>query len=104
DSMASIINESNGRKTIQFTDPENRRRRPKIHLGKVTLREAQFVKNKIERLLSARITGDSLAAETAQWISDLTEEMAAKLAATGLIEPRSKPASETLAPFIDSYI
>ncbi|MGI8982267.1 MAG: tyrosine-type recombinase/integrase [Pirellulaceae bacterium] len=102
--MASIIQEPNGRKIIQFTDPVDKQRRPKIHLGKVTKRDAEFFKHKIERLLAARTTGDSLDVDTAQWIAGLTDDMAQKLAKIGLIQERRCQNTLALKPFLDDYL
>jgi len=49
--MASITREPNGRKTIQFTGPDCKRR--SIRLGKVSQRHAETVKTRVEQLAAA---------------------------------------------------
>jgi len=88
--MASIIREPNGRKTIQFVAPDDKSKRPKIRLGKATLRDAEFVKNKIERLVTARVTGRNIDPETAEWVASLPDDLANRIAEVGLIENRAE--------------
>lgn len=98
--MASIIKEKNGRKTVQFVDPANKCRRPKIRLGKATTREAEFFKAKLERLIAAKITSNALDSQTAQWVTTLDDTMIARLAAFELVPKRSQT---TLKAFLDEY-
>jgi integrase len=102
--MASVLRETNGRKTIQFVDPDGSRRKLKIRLGKVSIRDAEFFKNKIERLIACRITGSVIETEVASWISGLTETFKQRLAVLGLVErqPENRPAP--LGEFIDGYL
>jgi len=96
--MASISRESNGRKTIQFTGTDGRRR--SIRLGKASLRTAEAVKVKVEQLAAAAITGHAVDAETAHWLSHLDSVMADKLARVGLVPKRE---SASLGLFLDRY-
>ena len=48
--MASITREANGRRLIQFTDTDGKRRN--IRLGKVSQRVAEAIKSKIESLIT----------------------------------------------------
>jgi len=97
--MASISNESNGHKTIQFFGPDRKRR--SIRLGKCSKRHADAVKVKVEQLLSAGMSQHALDSETAQWVANLNEELSEKLAKVGLIQRRR---SQQLAAFLDRYI
>jgi hypothetical protein len=76
--MASISSGKNGHRTVQFVDIEKKRR--SIRLGKMSKREADTVKSRIERLLAAKISGCSWDNETAKWVAALPEEFADKLA------------------------
>ena len=55
--MASIINDKNGRKRIQFVAGDGTRKT--LRIGKATIRQAQAIKPKIEQLAlaSTGITG-----------------------------------------------
>ncbi len=97
--MASINNEPNGRRTIQFVGADGKRR--SIRLGKVSRRQAESVKVKVEDLAAACITGHAPRRETAQWLSDLDNRLHDKLSAVGLVERRART---TLSAFIDGYI
>jgi integrase len=98
--MASVIRDKNGRKRIGFTASDGSRK--SIRLGKATLRQAEAIKPKIEQLVLAAtgITG-VIDDETAKWLTGLDEAMYDKLAAVGLVAPRT---STTLGTFIDAYI
>ncbi len=97
--MASISKEPNGRKTIQFVASDEKRR--SIRLGKVSLKQAQAVKLKVEDLLASSITGSTPRRETSEWIADLDDGLHDKFASVGLVQRRGR---STLAAFIDGYI
>ena len=97
--MASIIREPNGRKTIQFVATDGKR--PKIRLGKVSLKQAESVKVHIEQLVGALITGHAVADETARWVAQVDQRLADKLNRVGLVP---KQAVATVGAFIDAYI
>jgi len=98
--MASVIRDKNGRKRIGFTAGDGSRKT--LRLGKTTMRQAEAVKPKIEQLVMAStgITG-VLDDETTKWLTGLDEVMYDKLAAVGLVAPRT---STTLGAFIAAYI
>jgi hypothetical protein len=97
--MASISRELNGRKTIQFIAGDGRRR--SIRLGKVSQRIAEEIKIRVEALLAATVSGYAIDNETAAWVARLSEELAGKLAAAGLIPKRE---AAKLGDFLDGYI
>jgi integrase len=97
--MASISRQANGRKVIQFTGADCKRKT--IRLGKASLATAQAVKVRVENLVVASITGHAVDDETARWVARLNESFYEKLAAVGLVPRRE---SATLRPFIDAYI
>ncbi len=72
--MASIIREPNGRKTIQFVATDGKR--PKIRLGKVSLKQAEYVKVHIEQMVAAAITGHAVNDETSRWVVQLEPRLA----------------------------
>ena len=97
--MASVNNESNGRKTIQFVGGDGKRR--SIRLGKVSKRHAESVKLKVEDLAASALTGHAPSDETSRWVASLDQTMNDKLVAVGLAQRRARA---TLAAFIDDYI
>src|SRR5262245_29068351 len=98
--MASISRDGDGRRTIQFVAPDGRRK--SVRLGKVSQREAGEVKVRVERLLAAQTANLSLDAETAQWLANVGDDLAAKLAAVGLAAPRAS-ASTALGQWLKDY-
>ena len=99
--MASISKLANGYKKIQFVVPGSGGKRRSIRLGKCSLRMAESVKLLVEHLVAASLTGHALDPETARKVSELSDELADKLAAVGLIRRRKR---SSLSGFLKSYI
>ena len=97
--MASITRESNGRRLIQFVDASGKRKT--LRLGKMSQRQAESIKVKVENLISATISGHTVDDETARWLAKLDSVMIGKLNRIGLIESKE---SQSLAQFLDQYI
>lgn len=74
--------------------------RKTIRLGKVSERQAQAVKLKIEDLVTAQLQGVPPSDETSRWVADRDDTMRNKLARAGLVAARE---SMTLGGFIDAY-
>jgi len=96
--MASLSNEKNGRRTIQFIDENSKRK--SIRLGKVTRKNAESVKTRVEYLISSKITGQALDHETSMWLSQIDDGLRCKLHKVDLV---TGPESMLLEPFLDSY-
>jgi len=97
--MASISKESNGRKRLQFIDPNGKRRA--IRLGKLHMPAAKVIKAKVEHLLAAIISQQAVDGETARWVADLPDVLHGKIAKAGLIQPRD---SVELGAYIEKFI
>ncbi len=97
--MASITNDPNGRRRLQFTDANGRRQT--IRLGKMPKRTAESVKVYVEHLVNAKVTKHPIDGETARWVASLDDVLAGKLAKARLIQARD---SATLDAFLESYI
>jgi hypothetical protein len=98
--VASVINDPNGRKRLQFIGTEGARRT--IRLGKATIRQAEAVKFRVEQLVLASTGATGVVDEdTIRWLAGLDDTMHGKLAAVGLVEPRT---SSTLGEFLDGYL
>ena len=98
--MASITSAPNGRKRIQLVCTDGVRRG--IRLGRATMRQAESVKFRVEQLaLAATGATGVVDNDTIQWLAGLDDTMYARLAAVGLVEPRT---SSRLAEFLDGYL
>ena len=100
--MASISHDGNGSRRIQFVNNANEWKA--IRLGKVTKRDAESFKGKLESLLSAKLMGNSPDRETSLWLAELSDDLHAKLVAQELVEPRQQQGMPTLVEFVDRYI
>jgi integrase len=97
--MASISRDKFGRRRILFTASDGKRKT--IRLGKIPQRIADSVKIKIESILASKVSGCPMDNETAQWIADLPDDLANRLAVVGLIPQRERA---TLQAFLSGYI
>lgn len=110
--MAAIGNDNNGRKRILFfvddpTDPEpdvrkRKRIRKTVRVGKVTMRQAEAFKTKIEALVGQQITG-AVDDEILRWVVALPDEMHQRLEAVGLVKPRNPKPTATLTGLLDTF-
>lgn len=99
--MASISSESGGRRRVQFVAGDGSRQT--VRLGKVTQRQAEAFKVKLEAMIGARITG-AFDDETIRWVAALDDKTHARLAAVGLVPARLPIGATTLGLFTKSYI
>lgn len=97
--MASLSKDPKGNVTVQFVAGDRRRR--SIRLGKVNAKVANEVKLKIETLNAVTVAKLPMDADTARWVAGIGDDLAAKLAAVGLIPER--PKAVTLAGLIARY-
>ncbi|EAQ78789.1 tyrosine-type recombinase/integrase [Blastopirellula marina] len=99
--MASISKDPNGRRRVLFIAPDGKRKQ--IRLGKISQRDAESIKGRIEKLLNALTLKSGLDQETARWVADLDNATHEKLARVALVEPRVSQL-QTLAGHIDAYL
>ncbi len=97
--MASISKDPNGNVTLQFVAGDKRRR--SIRLGRINSKAANEIKLRVEGLNALLIARLPMDADTARWVGGIGDELAAKLAAVGLIPERR---SETLGGFLAAYL
>ncbi len=97
--MASISNDPNGRRRVQFTDGQGNRKT--IRLGKISKRLAQNFTNNLEDLIASRSLRSAPAEKTTLWLTGLDDELYEKLHKVGLV---SKRGSATLGEFTRTYI
>lgn len=96
--MASIGTDPRGNRYVQFEDKHQQRRT--LRLGKVSQRDAEAARMRVEKLIAAQILDTAPDAETARWLADVGEKLAGKMAKLGLIESRQ---SATLGAFIEQF-
>ena len=99
-SMASIVNDPNGRRRIQFVSPDGKRKT--IRLGKIDRKSAESICRHVEALLVAKISGQPIPQGTAVWLTTIGASLRDKLARVGLIE--SPDAMPTLAQWCQDYL
>ena len=99
--MASVGNDPNGRKRILFYDGKKRKT---IRIGKASKKQAAIVCTHIERLLSAKVTGQPVGMETAHWLASLDDTLTGRLVKAELIEPVERTGAVALDKFIAEYI
>ncbi|VTS00497.1 integrase family protein : Phage integrase family protein OS=Rhodopirellula maiorica SM1 GN=RMSM_04392 PE=4 SV=1: Phage_integrase [Tuwongella immobilis] len=81
--MASLVNDPNGTRRIQFLSSD--RKRKTIRLGKISKKDAESVRRHVEMILAAQLSGQPLPRETAVWLDAIGEQLKEKLAAVDLI-------------------
>lgn len=97
--MASLTTRANGCREIQFTGPDGRRKT--IRLGAVPMKLANAVKLRIESLLAFVGNGIPLDGETIAWLGTVSDDLAEKFAAVGLIPSRR---GRRLRDFLNQYV
>ena len=97
--MASIGNDPGGRRRILFVAGDGTRKT--IRLGKVSQRQAEAFKVKLEALIGQGITG-AVDDEVSRWLVDLPDTMHARLAGVGLVKRRDRAAA-TIGTFLADY-
>jgi hypothetical protein len=98
--MASVTNDPNGRKRIQFVAPDGARRT--VRLGKCDRKGAESICRHVEALLVAKISGQPIPRDTAAWLANIGESLRDRLAAVGLVEVQQRlTVGEFLASWLD---
>ncbi len=102
--MASITTANSGSKRALFYDETKTRRT--VYLGRVSDKEAETIRRRIEGILSSKILGSPMAQDDAAWLAK-SPALREKLIAVGLVEPEPIPEKviiPTLDAFLDGYI
>ena len=86
--MASFSNDVNGNTRILFTGHDGKRYT--LRPGKLNKKTANELKLKVEHLNALTVAQLPMDADTARWVANIGDELAAKLAAVGLIPERPK--------------
>jgi hypothetical protein len=85
--MASITTDKAGNRAVQFVAGDGKRRT--VRLGRVTMKQANEIRLKVEALNAAKVSGLPFDGETASWVARLGDKLAKKLVRAGLIAPRA---------------
>jgi integrase len=99
--MASIGKEAGGTKRILFYAADGKRKT--IRLGKATQRQAEAVCLRVEKLVTAKLTGHPPDDETTRWLNEIDDGLRQKLAKAGLITDRES-GQRLLKGFLTGYI
>jgi len=97
--MASIVDDPNGRRRILFVGPDSKRRT--IRLGKIDRKGAESICRHVESLLSAKIGGQPIPRDTANWLPAIGDSLREKLATVGLVEVRT---ARAVGAFLSAYL
>src|SRR4051794_8910830 len=97
--MASVIDDPNGRRRIQFLAPDESRKT--IRLGKTDRRTAEGVARHVEALLAGKIGAQPVSRETAVWLTTVGPKLKTKLAKAGLVEAEK---TLTAKQYLDDWL
>ncbi len=100
--MASIANDANGRKRIQFMGLDGKRRT--LRLGKASKSVAARIAGHVENIVTAELRRQPIERDTAAWLGDLPETFYGKLVAVGLVSQRNVERADGLGKFLDDYL
>lgn len=78
--------------------------RKTVRLGKVSRRDAEAVKYRIENLVAARMTGTAIDRDTAGWVANLPDMMRRRLESVRLILPREGQDVPSLGQWLSQYV
>ncbi len=96
--MASISNDANGTRRLQFSFDGKRR---SVRLGKMPKKQAEQFRQHVETIISSRNAKLPIPVETATWLGGLSDEFSDKLHEVGLIPKRT---DAILGEFVSDYI
>ena len=100
--MATLYAEKTAQGTsyrIQYYDGNNKR--CSIRLGKLSKKNADTIRSKVDEIINCQLAGMSVSQETATWLGKLPDKIHNRLSKVGLIPPRKSIEVDT---FIRAYI
>ncbi len=87
--MASISTDRRtGLRRILFVAPDGKRKA--IRLGKISIRNAETFRLRIEALLNAKMGGYEVDRDTVSWTGQLNDKIRMRLEQIGLLEPQER--------------
>jgi len=99
--MAGITKYAEGTKRITYREYGASR---SIYLGKVSLKRAEHVRHRIVELIECRSLGMPIGGSLVEWVRDIDDDLHAKLADKGLVEPREDRCEYTLRELTDEWL
>lgn len=100
--MASIGNDSGGRKRILFVANDGSRKT--VRLGKCSAKTAEAIRVHVEALADAKARGVTVPRETALWVVGISDALHDRLHRAGLVEKRISAGAVKLDRFIGDYL
>ena len=100
--MATVSTDAKGNRRIQFSGLDRKRRT--LYAGKISVRAVDDLKRLVESILESAAVGADLSPSVAKRLDGLSDDLHGKLVAVGLVNPRPKPETVTLGPFVDAYV
>ena len=86
--MASLSNDSNGTRRIQFIGPDGGRRA--VRLGRVPTKTAEAVLRRVEEIIACRIAGTAESPDLAAWLASVPAPLYRRLVRVGLAALRAE--------------
>jgi len=102
-SIGKVKTTSGIRRYIQLSPGENESR-PRISLGKVTMKQADTAKRNIENLIRCKNTGAVMSPAVQEWLDGISDGLRKRLEILRIIESRDKGRSFTVAEWTQKYI
>jgi integrase len=102
--MASVTTEKRNGRTryrIEWRDADKRRRKLRLSGDIGNKKDADAIARKVTAIVSANVSKRSLDNAVAEWLAEIGDDLHAKLAKKGLVEPRQ---TATLGEFLSGYI
>ena len=103
--MASISTTAKGFKRILFVDPNGKRK--SIYIGKISKRDAETLRLRVESLLSTRILRKEPDRDTSFWLNEIDSVLRSKLESVGLVdlvEPVEALPGPSLSSFLEHFM
>ncbi len=103
--MASVSKDRYGNRILQFTADNGKRRT--IRVGTTDMKTARDIARRVDVLNVAKIAGQPIDREMAEWLGSIGDKLHRRLVTAGLVAPRvsvATPLTPTLGTFLDEFI
>ncbi len=101
--MASLIHDPDGRKRIEFTLSKNGVRHT-IRLGRIDKRSAEAIHGRIEHIISLKVVGAPLDAESVHWLGALPSKLYGRLVKASLATARAEAVPHRLGELLERFM
>jgi integrase len=100
--MASVSKDRYGNRIVQFTADNGKRRT--IRVGTTDMKTARDIARRVDVLNVAKIAGQPIDREMAEWLGAIGNKLHARLVTAGLVGPRDPVAAAPLAPTLGAFL